>query len=343
MNVYIGLILFLCLLAVVSRFLDNKSEKLLYFLGCAVILFLTIFRHISVGPDTETYCAEFLRVRNQVPWPELAGTGWEPGYVFLNKVIGIFFSTGQGLIIALGILILIPVFIWIRKYSDLPCMSLVVYVGAGFWGWSSIYRQWCAIAILLYSLKYVKSRQLTRFVLTVAIAMLFHRTAAVFLAVYFVYNIRITRRMMVYSIAGSMVLGGMGPLLLSILNRFARIPESENFNGGFSMLFVLWLVVLFVFGKARKQLADPDFKLTFSMLWIAATIQPVAFTFSNWARIVQYFSLALVLVLPNSVYRLSRGQGKRSIFLWNMGMGLLMIGWYLISGMEGEYLFMWQG
>ena len=109
------------------------------------------------------------------------------------------------------------------------------------------------------------------------------------------------------------------------------------------MLLVLWAIVLFVFVFAKKELFDPDFKLFYSMMLVAAVIHPIVFTFSLWSRVVQYFSLAMVLILPNTVYRLSYKQGRKSAFLWNVGLMLLIIVWYLITNEEEQYIFMWQG
>ena len=37
------------------------------------------------------------------------------------------------------------------------------------------------------------------------------------------------------------------------------------------------------------------------LVLFSAFMQPVAFTFSNWARIVVYFSISLLICLPNFV------------------------------------------
>lgn len=52
-----------------------------------------------------------------------------------------------------------------------------------------ILRQAISISILMYSIKYIEDKKLTKFIISVLIATLFHKTSLVFFPVYFLCNI----------------------------------------------------------------------------------------------------------------------------------------------------------
>lgn len=102
------------------------------------------------------------------------------------------------------------------------------------------------------------------------------------------------------TVPASVMVGLIGDKILNFLNKFARISEGGNFNGGISLLIVLWLCVVTPLicykGKIPKEL-----KFYMKLVLFAAFMQPVAFAFSNWARIVVYFSISLLIYLPDFV------------------------------------------
>lgn len=301
MNVYVVHYVFLCIISLLYNSIsDKKIKNILFGICCASLLFLTVFRDVSVGADTQNYCDGFQYIRKSLPWRKLFSWGWEPGYVALNKVIGIFFRENQALIIILGILILCSIFLMIKRNSSLPCMSLVVFVALGIWNSSTfIYRQWCAIIILLLSLNYVRKRKFIPFIFMIFCAMMFHRTAIVFVMVYFVYYLKIKTNTIVGLLLCSIVLGACGKPIFKILNQFARMPILGEYNGGVNLLIFMWFCVFIIFFLNKIEIKKDKYKIYYSMLLIAATLQPIVFTFSLWSRVVFYFFLSIIILLPN--------------------------------------------
>jgi len=343
MGIYIGQFVCIAVFTILSRYVDKKSKKVLFAIGCFSILFLTIFRDVSVGADTRNYCNGFKYITTYVSWENILKFRWEPGYVVLNKIIGFFSTEPQTLIIVLGIIILIPLYKILWDESKIPCMSLLLFIGMGLWENSTfIYRQWCAMIILLtWGVKYVLERKLLKFLLSVLGAMLFHRTAIIFILLYFIYDIKINQRFLMYSVVASVVLGAVGkPILLPIMNMFARIPEQSSYNGGIPMLIFLWFSVWIIYLFAKRQLIHDKFKLYFCMVLIAAVVQPIAFTFSNWARVVAYFSIAICIIIPNTLEKILQQKNNRQVASIVDGclIGLIFI-WYYLTGID-SYTFM---
>ena len=258
-----------------------------------------------------------------------------------NWLLGQLFNDERALLVFMAAFILLPIFAWIKRESQWPLLSLIVFVGMGMWNSSMfILRQWCAMAILTFSYKYIKERRFVPFILLVLIAMTFHRTAAIFILAYFMEEISIKLSTVFFSVPLSIVIGLLGGKVLSILNRFARISEGGNFNGGVSMLIVLWLCVIVAFVCFKGQIPE-RLNFYFKLIFLAAFLQPIAFTFSNWARIVSYFSISLTVFLPNLIGELT-GDNTRNIKL-RIPVGMILIAmmfaWLEILNLD-TYLFM---
>ncbi len=325
MTVYSAVFLTISLCALLSY--GNVSLKIKNFLywGCATSLaILSAIRDFTVGADTLNYCQGYRYIR-QLSFKNAMRFGWEQGYVAVNWLLGQLFNDERVLLVFMAAFILLPIFIWIKKESQWPLLSLIVFVGMGMWNSSMfILRQWCAMAILTLSYKYIKERRFVPFILLVLIAMMFHRTAAIFILAYFIESVSINKSSIFFSIPLSIAIGLLGGKVLGILNRFARISEGGNFNGGVSMLIVLWLCVSVPFVCFKGRIPE-RIEFYFKLVFLAAFLQPIAFTFSNWARIVVYFSISLTVFLPNLIGELT-GDNTRNIKLRiPVGIVLLLI------------------
>ncbi len=301
MTVYLIVFAMVSVCAILSGTQVSAKWKDRMYWGCAgVLVLLSALRDYSVGADTLIYCEEFHTIRG-LPFLEAMHFRWEQGYVAVNWLLGQFLEDERFLLILMSCIILFPIFIWIKRESQWPILSLVVFIGMGMWNASMfILRQWCAMAVLTFSYKYIRERKFVPFFITVLIAMLFHRTAAVFILVYFVAKVPLNRRTLLVAILLAVIEGVAGEGILSILNHFARISEAGNFNGGIKMLLVLWACVLAAFIFFKEKIPE-KMDLWFRIVLLAALIQPIAFTFSNWARVVSYFSVALTIFLPDFI------------------------------------------
>lgn len=341
MTLYSIVFLTITLLAMLSGGRLSSRSKGVIFWGCAIgLIVLSAIRDFSVGADTLNYCQgfQYIRIRS---FKDALSFGWEQGYVITNWLLGRFFKNSRALLVFMAAFILLPIFYWIKKKSKWPVLSLLIFVGMGMWSASMfILRQWCAMAILTFSYKYIREQKFIPFLILVLIAMLFHRTAAIFLLAYFVMNIRLDTAKIFLSIPISAAVGMLGGRILNILNRFARISEAGNFNGGITILVVFWLCIIaciVCFKGVVPQTLDFYFRLVF----FAAFLQPISFTFSNWSRIVTYFSIALPVFLPNFVMELT-GPGTRNRKL-RLPLGIticiLMFIWFKIAEPD-LYVFM---
>lgn len=245
------------------------------------MIVLSAIRDFTVGADTLNYCQGY-RYIQQLSFGNAMKFGWEQGYVAINWLLGQFFDNERTLLVFMATFILMPIFIWIKRESKSPLLSLIVFVGMGMWNSSMfILRQWCAMAILTFSYKYIKERKFVPFIAVVLIAMMFHRTAAVFMLAYFIEGISINKSTVVFSMPLSVAVGLLGGKFLDILNHFARISEDGNFNGGVSMLIVLWLCVIVTF-VCFKGLVPEKLEFYFKLVFLGGVFATDRFYFFKW-------------------------------------------------------------
>lgn len=335
MSIYGIVLLSLMILFFLSLTIQfSYHRKILFIIGEIILISLFGLQKLSVGADTQAYYDAFTNMRH-TNLSSAFQYGWEKGYVTLSWLIGRIFADGRALIFIMAFFILIPIAIWIWKESMWPELSLIVFVGTGMWQASmGIFRQWCAMAILTVSYKFVKEQRFFLFLITVLVAMLFHKTAVVFILVYFLKNIPINGITMFMSIPFSVFLALAGGRILGFLNRFARISEAGNYNGGVTMLIVLWGCILLVFIFFKGKIPE-RIEFYYRMVYFAAVMQPIAFTFSNWSRIVMYFSLSLVIFLPNFVIcATEHGKNKKFRIPLAILLCILMIVWFILQGSE---------
>lgn len=335
MEISIGTYLLLAALAVVEPFVRTRSGRTkLYVSGAVLLILLAALRDFSMGTDTGQYLGEygFLEIM-ALPWHKLPLYKWELGYTLLNKIAGSIYFNQRFVLVAITLVILVPLMLRLFRDSLWGTLSLVCLYGMQLWISSILLmRQGCAVAILTFSYRYCKQRKFFPFLVCVMAAMLFHRTAGIWLLLYFVYPLAIDRRTIAVCGVVSIFLGLMGQPILWLLNCFVRYKESAGYHGGLPMYVVLWMCVLCVFLLYKGKI-PPKRQLYFWMLLVAATIQPIAFTFSNFSRIVWYFRLALVVLLPNVLWDVVADKGKP----WKTAaVGALLCGgifmWYVSNG-----------
>lgn len=299
MNGFYWIYIVICAVALGSSFATGREQKTrLFYLGCGVLIVLFVAQDTGVGVDLREYLRQYALIKT-LSWKAFFTHKFEFGYVILNRLLGMVFEGDRVLVLCVGILIFLPFFRWIRRESGNPAMSLLLFVALGFYTHAFLmYRQLCAMAILTLAYRFVRERKGIPFLLTVLLAMSFHRTAAIFLPVYFLYSIPADRRLMAAAVIGSFVVGLLGKPILNFLNLFVYAPGTPLFEGGITMYVVLWVSALVVYWLLRERLEETRIKLPFIMLLLAAVLQSIAFTFSNWARVMLYLRVSMVLLIP---------------------------------------------
>lgn len=191
MILYIGISFFYIICMFIEKVRGKRLNRKIWTLVLIIPLFIiAAFRSPNIGNDTLNYYRSYLIV-SQEKFFSRTRSRFEPGYVFFMKIIDLLGFDYLGFQIITSAIIMFSVGRFISKYSNNIAFSFYIFVTTRmFFGTMNIVRQYLAIAILLFSVEYIKKRNFIKFSILVLIAYCFHSTAIVFLIMYPIANIK---------------------------------------------------------------------------------------------------------------------------------------------------------
>lgn len=322
----------------------KKKQKLVTLIIGVQLFVLSAFKSNSVGADIPTYFEAFYYI-STMHWSNLDFFNWEYGYVFLNKFVSFLVNDFRFFILVISLIVVITLCRYVYINSQIQWLSFYLFVCMGFFNFSlSGYRQSIAMAITLYSIKYVRERRFFSFLFCVFIASLFHQAALVLIIIYPISKIKINFK---YLLTVSMVSicvyifgSRITNFLLSIYHRKQIVVQGEG-QGMFIMLLIITISGLIFLDHAKKS--DRDITLYCHMMILAVVLQILSFHLSIFVRVVSYFSIHMIVFIPNIIAGLP---SKQLRFIGIMLTCILAVGFYIYSLMGNSsgtmpYQFMW--
>jgi len=183
---------FLSFLSFIDIFYRNISNsKFNLWIALSILLFISSFR-FEVGQDWINYL-EFFEITSTADTLEY-------GYKLINNL---FSNSGSSYNFFLFFISFFTLFFINNTLITLKykVISVLIYFSDLFLYYNlSGMRQGIAIAITLFSLKYIIEKNLVKFLFIVFLASLFHISSIIFVLAYFAYSIKITRTKLLYLI-----------------------------------------------------------------------------------------------------------------------------------------------
>lgn len=328
------------------------KKKVFVFLATVQWILLSGLRHMSVGADTENYRIYFLKDQ-MMTWEEAANNfigvyfqgveGKDPGYVFFEKLCGNFTQNYQVYLIIIAIVFFVPFGYFIYKNSCEPTFSFLIFSSL-FYAFFAItgHRQTIATALsVLIGYELIKKRKLVPFILLVLIASTIHKTALLFLIFYFAANIKITKGYvitMLVSIFTLFVFKDAFAVFVKVLSGYQKDYAFAYADAGtqtFTLMFTLvTAVALWKMNTVLKN--NPNAKHYYNALFLAFLFVPLTFVNPSAMRVVQYFSLFLVFLIPEVIRAFNK---KERPLVYVVAAGVLLV---LFIRTDPQYLFFWQ-
>lgn len=298
---------------------NQENKRLVYYGACGFLLLIFVLQDYSVSIDMAEYMRQWAIIPG-LSLGEMLVHKFEIGYVLLCYVLERLFASDRVLLLVLGVLILLPFCRSFEEETENPMIALMAFLALGMYMHAIIFwRQLVAMAILTCSYRYIRQRKFFPFLAVVLAAMTFHKVAVVFVPLYFVYNIPITKWLLVFCAACSVFLGFFAEPIIEfginvIYPRYKEFPRLVI--GGDTLLALLWVVTLLSYWLLKDRMAEPAVRIPFLMILVAATIQPVCFAFYNWLRVVLFFRVALVPMTAHLYTALfQRKEGNKALDL----------------------------
>lgn len=328
-----------------------RNRKIFCIIATVMWILLSGLRGASVGADTEAYKIGFEQL-DRKSWDELfrnfsdiffqGADGKDPGYNILAKVIYTICPNYQFFLIFIACLFHIPLGIIIYKESSAPLLSWMIYSSL-FYSFFAItgHRQTIATAlVVLIGYQFIKKRKLICFLLLVAIASTIHASSIIFLPFYFISRVKIGRIGLILFLGTFPITYVYRNQLMSLVAGFIGYEEYTEYatSGPVMFLIVFLMIMLVIIVGAKSILGDKNSNVSSWMtaICIAFVFIPLAFVNPSAMRGVQYYSIFLILLMPETLRMFNR-QDKKIVYLVCVSVLL-----FALVRNNPTYLFFWQ-
>ena len=334
---------------VVNKF-RNKNANLGFMLSYGILFFFRAFRADTVGGDLRRY-KEVFYLLGRSSWREVFSvyTGFEKGFLLLNKILYTIYPNFQILLIFTSVVVTIAIANFVKRNSSIPELSLYIYITMYFMGATfNNERQALAIALLMYSFEYVKKRKVLPFTILVLCACSIHKASFAFWIMYPIYNIKLSEKYWILvGVIAAILAMYTKPLLNFFINYFYKkwIGQDLMAGQGEGYLTLLCLIILTVFVlPSRIYKNDPNKCIFIHMLTIAMLLEIVALNFGSLNRLVKVFSVGMIIYIPDMIKTMKNYRIKALSTI----MVIIPLFFFYIYQLEGDnmslvpFQFMWR-
>lgn len=338
-------IVFICvaLLAIIAK----KSNRTVYV--CGIILILSLFvglRDISIGDDTETYYQMFLYLRYGIFSPN-----YEYGFSLISYFILKLFNDIHAPFIVFSFITntLIICRLWeIRnRYSFVS--SIVLYMILYYPSCCNIMRQYLAIAIIFWGLRFLEKDKLKIYLLIVLLSISIHTSAAVAIFYIFIYEINTKRenkrKTKMYIVLGLVCVPILAIAAYYVFGHYAYyFLNNNNSVGLFNFIRIMYVLIGMVLSysvfsqvdtlqiKFRNRIQKNQVSLN-KIILISYSVGVLLYFLGYYKttimRIGIYFGINEILFIP-LIVKNGRGKQVMSLLYW-----VLIILYFIINVKSG--------
>lgn len=354
---YIALIMvpFLIYMALLDkRFAAALPRKTVIHSFFAIFLFMLIFRDTSVGIDLVQNKRHFLNYSTTDVLTIIAKAR-EIGYPLLCRLIGLLTGNFRWIIIACAVISVVPIWVLYKKESDDYLLSLLLFANIGVFAmYFSAMRQVIAMSFMMPCYYFCKNKKAIPFLLTIAVAYLFHQSALVMLALYPLFHLKIRNKW--YLLLLIPLIGVCwyfsGPIMMLALQLlggiYAERYGTTQATGAYAILLLLILLLVYSFVIPDKKKLTREIIGLRNVLILSVFIQAFAGVHTLVMRVNYYFLLLIPITIPK-IMSIADARYKQVVKLSKMVM-ILFFMFYFIYHMYTDadalhiypYIYMWD-
>lgn len=286
-----------------------------------VIIFITIaFRGETVGADTTNYINKYLVIKDSASYADYGGVAFgEPLFYYLNKLLSVFFGTNAQCIIVFEAIVVVVTYAQaFRRYSINEPITILGFLSLGLFATSlCLVRQFIAMSVCVFSLRYVINRNIWKFVICVIIASLIHYTAVFWIVVYFACNAfakNNTLKIILYllfGVVGYLSVDVFQEAASGVFDRWSNYSEIESNAAGYISFTIFALITLMVFMYRKPIISTyPYANVMMNINYLNMILWAMRLVTRNTERISFYFTIAPILLIPVLYHVISKKHGN---------------------------------
>lgn len=296
--------------------MDNESNKKVLCVFFLILFFLLALRSFKIGTDLTNYIPRFQSI-SDMSWGEIfSNEHREIGYVILNKLVSIFSKNPHVFLAIVAGITIIPLAILYCWESENALLSISIFlILPNFCMLFSGLRQAIAISLGVPAYYLAKRKKFFWFLCIVVLAMLFHKSAFMLLALYPLLHVKITKNWLWFVIPGMVVVFLFNVEIFDFVLQFLGDTYQERYGeiestGAYAMivLFLLFAVYAFIVPSSRKL--DQEIIGLRNVLLLIICIQFFAPLNSVAMRMNYYFLIFLPILIPKIANRCKENDVK---------------------------------
>jgi hypothetical protein len=322
-------------------FAITQKLRIQHFAALIVISFVVGFRY-EVGVDWESYKDVFLSIKSN---PNLTQNDqyMEIGYFFINQVIA---RVG----LSYGWMFFVTALIsWFFIYKSVPKIILPLLIfflfvdEYFFWSMNGV-RQFAAISIFLFSIRFIIQGKLRNYIFFILFASLFHYSVLLLFPIYFIpFNKIYNQKFWIFAFVLSFIfsktpflIDGLKALLsilgtyIPLISNYLFYLEGVNYESrelagsGLGVIFrgLITLFILFYSNPIIKKY--PQTTVYFVLFFLGAIIYNLFFSFQIVGRFNNYFVIMRTVVLALITFELLKKTSTRFVAIGIMVLYLLI-------------------
>lgn len=294
----------------------KSRNKLIICILCFFSIFTLLgLRKQSMGVDLSGYLTSF-DFLNQISWKKVlllkSYLNYEKGFVLFSKLSGSIFNNRQFYIAICAFVSLAPIAYVFYKKSKVPLLSFIIYLGLpSFLIAFSGLRQAIALAVTFYSIKFIEDKKIFKFMLAIVVAMLFHKTAIIFLLAYPLFYVKRSNWVKFFSLCLVPIVYFLRYPLFYVLSKFFKENAIPDGNSAITLFLIFSLIYVFLLllenSSNRKESGY------INLFYCACIFQAFGGVYSTAMRVGYYFMIYLTLALPEIISSKSRNSKDRYI------------------------------
>lgn len=291
--------------------IKSSGKKKYCFLICLEMILFAGFRATYIGADTSVYLDALdyyksLPLGDILQAPLVYPFDFEAGYCLLTKICACLQVSKTAFLLVVATLIYIPLFTFLNKNSKNPLLSVLAYIAFGFFSYSiGLFRQMIAMSICLCGVPFIKQKRLVKYCLCCVLACLFHSTALIMIPFYWISRLDLKRNRILYLVSVLLIEVFCIIFGRKIVDFFLYlVPKYSGYIGskydvqGGTYLNIIYLNVLLILGLFVVEPKEQEGSICVQAIMVAGILQSCSYALGVMGRIVCYYSVYSIILLP---------------------------------------------
>lgn len=314
---------------------DTKIGDLLVFLSLWLISGVRSF----VGTDFTAY-KNYFDILN---YYSLSYHEYEIGYYLLNYLVRLFTNDAQYLFLITSFIVIFLTTRTLKEYSVSYMLSIFLFITLYFYYNSfNILRQYIAVSIVFYSVRYILRDNSKKYILTILIASLFHNTSLIMIPFYWLLKMKISNIRYFVLFLLSIVLSFITPNLISLISKI--IPGlssyvnyySEGASANSVIIITLSILIFSLVNKKNILAFDENSKIYINCIFFTLFFAVLSNNNIMFFRVASYFYIFVIILIPICIKVINKR--LRPIISLLLILMMTIYHYYLLSSNTGGVL-----